>query len=123
MEGKHKYNEKVEEWIARRSVDEEFFTAKSNSEREHGEFEQAISMVELEDAGEDYDWHSNVHLPEYLSIYLTQASNSAATYFQTREYVNTYLQDGSPEARAKADATSECINRTLNQRHLYWFQK
>jgi hypothetical protein len=123
VHGKHKFDKKVEEQLAKVCIDEEFFTAKSNSESEHREFEEALSLIELGDTGEEYDWHSDVHLPEYLSIYLTQASTDAATYFQTRDYVETYLQEGSPESRAKADAAKECINRTLNQKHLFWFQK
>jgi hypothetical protein len=102
---------------------EEFEVAKQNQDKDSADFESALDMIELTGNEGDYSWHSDYYLPEYLSIFLTQASGDAALYFQTRDFVSAFLQDGSPEAKAKAAAAAECINRTLNQRHLQHYQK
>lgn len=119
----HKFGKEVESQIAKVCIDIEYETGKRNSAAEADDFEAMIDLVEGESTEEEYDWHSNIRLPIYSSMFQTQMSQYAATYFQTREYVNVFLQDGSPEARKRALAAKECINRTLNQRHMHYFQK
>ena len=122
MDKEGKYG-KVEDVLAKICVDQEFATAQGNTTQDAENFEAALDMIELNGSGEEYSWHSDYYLPEYLSIFLTQMSGDAAQYFQTRDYVDAYLEDGSDESRAKAAAAKECINRTLNQRHVYHYQK
>ena len=54
---------------------------------------------------------------------LTQSSIDVEQYFQTRDFVEVYVQDESDEAVKAAEAEQELQNRTLNRRDLFHFQK
>lgn len=97
--------------------------AKVNLQDSHEEYEALIDLIENVRSEKEYEWMSNVSLPEYPSHVLTQAASDAATYFQTRDFVEVYHQDETPEAIAAAKANKELINRTLNQRHIRHYQK
>lgn len=118
-----KNNEQIEQRIAEQVVDREYTIAKSNRSQQNDDFEASIDMLECERTEKEVDWRSDIFIPEFPSQILTQSALDAAQYFQTREFVETYLEDGSDEAQIKADASKECINRTLNQKHLHYYQK
>ena len=121
-----KENERLPEpqdYIADRVVDTEVSQAKSNMMDDYEDFEIAVDLIENERTEKDYDWMSNVSLPEYASHFLTQAAIDAATYFQTRDFVEVYHQDETQESRDAAKANKELINRTLNLRHMRHYSK
>lgn len=122
-EAKHKYDERVETHISGIVVDNEYQTSKSNKNMENAEFESFVSLFESEGTDREYEWMSDISLPEFPSHMLTQSSIDVAQYFQTRDFTEVYLEDESDEALKNAAAAKECINRTLNQRHLYHYQK
>lgn len=116
----------IEETIQERlcqTVDKEWTVGESNFKYDYDDFEAAIDLFENERVERDYDWMSDIPLPEFAAQMLTQSSLDVAQYFQTRDFVETYIQDPSDEALLAADAAEECINRTLNQKHINYFQK
>jgi hypothetical protein len=119
----HKYDHKVEENIASIVVDNEFRTAESNMDTLNSEYETYVDLFESERPEKDYDWQSDVSLPEFASQMLTMSAIDANQYFSTRDFVDVYLQDESETAKRRADAAKELVNRTLNQKHLHWYQK
>lgn len=119
----HKYEEGVENILGVLHIDRGFKTAMENQERDGKDFEAAIDLIECENTEGEYDWNSDLGLTDYLSIYMTQMAMDASQLFSTRDYSDVYLEDGSPESIAKSAAAKECINRTLNQRHIQYFQK
>ncbi len=122
-ESKPKYPRELTQHLEQIYLTSELPVAQSNTADDNRVFEDALNLIDLDTSGGDYDWHSDLSLPEYLAMFLTQASLDAAQLSTTRDYSEVYLQDGSEEAKAKAAAAKECINRTLNQRHLYFFIK
>jgi len=119
----YKYGEEKESWVNGLLLDGEYALNKKNRADEDAEFDSYIDLLDSVREPKQYDWMSDVRLPEFVSHVLTQASIDADQYFKTRDFVEAYLEDASDEAKANADAAKECINRTLNQRHLYHYQK
>jgi len=106
-----------------RTVMGNWSTGESNSDFDMEEYESAISLFNNESGDRDYDWQSDISIPEFSTQQLSQTALDVSQYFQTRDFVETYVQDPSDEALYAADAAEECINRTLNIRQLYHFQK
>ena len=120
---KHKFEERIENRVRSLVMDGEMASAKATNDMSNSEFEQYIDMFDSERTEKDYDWMSDLSLPEFAARMLTQSSLDVAQYFTTRDFVETYLDDESEEAIANAAAAKELINRTLNQRHLYHYLK
>lgn len=116
-------DKKIQDALSSIIVDEEYATAKSNKQEEVDDFESYIDLFDSERPEKDYDWMSDISIPEFPAHMLTQSALDASQYFAKREFIEAYLEDGSEEARANADAAKECINRTLNQPHLHHYQK
>src|SRR3989304_2876896 len=112
-----------EDIIAKKIVYEEYTRAKDNRDSESTEYSQYLDLIDSEREAKQYDWMSDIRIPEFVSHVLTQSAIDANQYFQTRDFVEAYLEDESDEAKANAEASKELINRTLNQRHLYYYQK
>jgi len=122
---KHEFDENIEERVLDIVVNNEYKIAKQNQDStgETADFESYIDMFDAERTEKDYDWMSNVFIPEFSTHMLTQSSIDVSQYFATRDFIETYIQDPSIEALKAADATEELINRTLNQRELHHYQK
>jgi len=86
------------------------------------DFESYIDLLECERSEKNYDWQSDIFIPEWPSQVLTEAAGDAE-YFKTRDFVTAYVEDNSDEAVNAAAAATECINRTLNRRGLRFYQK
>jgi len=119
---KHKFNETVETQLAG-IVFNEYTTSKQNRSNDMADFEACVDLFDNERYEKEYDWQSDIPIPEFASQMLTQISLDVAQYFQTRDFVETYIQDSSDEALLAADAAEELLNRTLNRRDLYHYQK
>jgi hypothetical protein len=121
---KHKFNEKVETQVISLVINKEYTHAKTNKQQENIDFETFISMLNAsERRDKNYEWQSDINIPEFIIITLTQSANDVSQYFKTREFVEVYIEDESEETLKAADAQKECINRTLNQKHLYYYLK
>lgn len=120
---KHKFDKRIEDAIASVVIDSEYRTAQSNNTDANDDFEAFVDLFDSERTEREADWMSDIFIPEFFSHMITQSSIDADQYFQTRDFVEAYLQDESNEAVAQAGAAKELINRTLNQKHLHHFQK
>ena len=118
-----KVSDKIEDILINKVVDKEFATAKTNAEDDNDLFDSYIDLIDSVREPKDYDWMSDIRIPEFVSHVLTQSSIDANQYFSTKDFVEAYLEDDSDEAMANADAAKECVNRTLNQRHLHHYHK
>ena len=119
---KRKFNEDLEKFVTD-IVDEEYTIGQQNQQQEIDEFQAVIDLFDAIRAEKDYEWMSDIFIPEFPAHMLTQSSIDVAQYFQTRDFVECYVQDERTEALDAADATKELINRTLNRRDLYHYQK
>ena len=101
----------------------EYQTAATNKRASDEEYEAFIGLLDSERTEKDYDWMSDIRLPEFASHMLTQSSIDVDQYFQTRDFVEVYTEDEGDEALANSNAAKELINRTLNQKHLSHYLK
>jgi hypothetical protein len=120
---KHEFDLPIEQGIESIVMDSEFVTAESNMDLNNSDFEAYVDIFDAERPEKDYDWQSDISLPEFASQMLTMSAIDAAQYYQTRDFTDVYLEDEGDEALAQAAAAKECLNRTLNQKHLHWYQK
>lgn len=104
-------------------VYEEYDNALANKSIERSDFEAYVDMLNCERTEKDYDWMSDIFVPEFTSHMLTQAGIDASMYFKSRDYVEVYVSSDKNEDLAAAEANKELINRTLNQKYLYYYQK
>jgi len=109
--------------LADQVINGEVNVAKQNQDIDNIDFENFVALLDAERQEKDYDWMSDIRIPEFASHFLTQSSVDVAQYFQTRDFVEVYLEDEGDEAIANSNASKELINRTLNQRHLYHYAK
>ena len=121
--GARKFSEDVEEAIISQVIGSEFVTAQTNMQNDTDDFESYIDLLDSIRSEKEYDWNSDIAIPEFASQMLTQSSIDVGQYFQTRDFAEVYLQEDSEEASQTADAAKELINRTLNQRHIHHYQK
>ena len=113
----------VQKAVIEQVIDAEYTPGQANQDRSAQDFDSYIDLLDSVREPKNYEWMSDISLPEFASRYLTQQSIDANQYFKQREFVTAYLEDTSDEAVAAADAATECINRTLNQRHLNHYHK
>jgi len=119
----HKYDEELEKVLCSQIINGEVNIAEMNQQRSDDEFEECLSLLDSERREKDYDWMSDIRIPEFASHALTQSSLDVAQYFQTRDFVEVYLEDEGEQAKANADAAKELINRTLNKKQLHHYLK
>lgn len=118
-----KYDEKLEQFIVNNVVDDEFIVAEGNQASKISDFEAALDMLECERSDKDYDWMSDIFIPEFPSIVMTDASIWVNQYFQNRDFVNVFLEGDTPEDAAKCESVKKVINKTLNVKKVYHYQK
>src|SRR3990170_506107 len=110
--------DKIQQLLVSQMILSEYTKAKSNQEISTADFESYVALLDSVREPKEYDWMSDIRLPDFISRHLTQSSMDVGQYFQTRDFVEAYLEDSGDEAKANAGAAKECINRTLNQKHL-----
>jgi hypothetical protein len=115
-------NENIEKHVIRIVLDEYDGEERIQSSRD-SEFESIIDILECKRTEKDYEWMSDVFIPEFPSIHLTEASQWANQYFQSRDFVEVYLDGDSPEVVKKSRAAKKYINNMLNVREIYHYQK
>lgn len=113
----------IEKILVRQVMDGEVEISSSNRSTDNDEFETCMSLMDAERGDKEYDWMSDIRIPEFASHMLTQSSIDAGQYFQTRDFVEVYLEDEGEASKKKAEAAKELINRTLNRRNLYHYMK
>lgn len=80
-------------------------------------------MLENKRIEKEYEWLSNVSLPELSSIILTTVSNQANQLFRSRDFVEVKLSGANSDDQNKCQAAKLTINNTLNRKDLYHYQK
>lgn len=101
----------------------EFKASQSGRMIEFTDFEVVVNMLECKRGTKNYEWMSDVALPELASIILTDTSGWVNQYFQTRDFVEAKLDIAMPNGENIRKAATRCINQTLNRRDLYYFAK
>jgi hypothetical protein len=104
-------------------VFDEWMTEKRNNQDDDADFEAIIDLLECRRNERDYEWMSDVFIPEYPSIHLTEASQWANQYFQTRDFVEVYLSGTEKTDKQKADLAKDYINTSLNLKDVYHYIK
>jgi len=102
-------------------VDSEYTVGLSNREYENEDFQAILDIFECERTEKNADWRSDIFIPEFFSLITTQASTDASQYFANRDFVESYVMDGTKTN--ESDADERLINRTLNQKHLHLYHK
>ncbi len=102
---------------------DQYHYARINQEPDDADFSSVIDMLECKRTEKDYEWLSDVFLPEYASIHLTEAAQWVQQYFPTRDFVEVYLSGNTPEEKLQAEAAKQYINAMLNVKDLYHYQK
>lgn len=113
----------IEDILVKQIINGEVGVSEANQQPQNDEFEEIVSLLDGERREKNYDWNSDIGLPEFASHQLTQSSIDVGQYFQTRDFVEVYLEDESDEAKANSNAAKELINRTLNRRDLHHYLK
>ena len=101
---KHKFDEEIEKHLCRQLINNEVDISDTNQQSANDEYEVCISLLDAERREKDYDWMSDIRIPEFASHVLTQSSVDVGQYFQTRDFCEVYLEEGSEIAKANADA-------------------
>lgn len=119
----HYYNEDLENRVCGTVVDSEAKTSEANQGPDIADYESVIDMLECVRTEKNYEWMSDVFIPELPSIMLTDAGGWANQYFQSRAFVDCILEENVEGGLDKARAAKQLINNTLNRRDLYYFHK
>lgn len=117
----HKFDVEVENALAQRIIDNEYRTAETNAKQSNDDYEDYLGLLNCERSQKKYSWLSNVTIPEFTSLHLLSQGLAAVQNFSTRDFTEVYI--GDPKAVPAAHAEKKLINNTLNQRHLYYYNK
>lgn len=120
---KHKFDESIENHLAKIVVDDEYQKAKAARQYEMTTFESILDKFECKHTEKDYEWMSDIEYPHLASIIITDASGWANQYFQSRDFVEVKLEGLDPNDKKKCSAAKKCINQTLNNRNIFHYQK
>lgn len=106
-------------------VDSEYELSKSSQMKslEMSAYEALIDMLEGRRTEKDYEWMSDINIPEMASILLTDMSACANQLFQSREFVDVVLDGEMPNAKETAKAAKKLLNNILNSKEIYHYQK
>ncbi len=101
----------------------EYTTGEENNEQDNIDFETALDMFDNVRTERDYDWQSNIPIPEFLNAQQGQTADDANAYFARKEYVSVNVMSKDEVHIASADATKDMIDKTLGASYLDFFQK
>ena len=118
-----KFGEEIEKQIKKIVIDAEYEVGKINNESGDDEFEDHIDLLNNEPIQKQYKWMSNIPIPEFASLIYTQNAIDVGQYGKTKNFVEAYVLESDRKAETAADAAEECINKTLNQRHMHHLLK
>jgi len=116
-------DEHIQDVIATIVVDSEYRQSASMRNEMNMEFESIVDILEGKRNEKDYDWMSDYSLPELISILQTDASSWVSVMFQSRDYCEVKLDGDTQEDFAKAKAAKRCLNKTLNDRDIFYYPK
>jgi hypothetical protein len=111
------------EMVSEIVVGKEYETDKSNMDREHDDLEAVMDMLICERSEKDYDWQSDIFIPDFPSIHWTQIGEAVSQYFGRWEKVDCPATTNDPIDPLKSKAAKDFINYHLNQPYLHYLQK
>ena len=101
----------------------EITTAQTNQNQDDTDYESYLGILSGDRDEKTYEWQSDIRIPVFMAHHLTQSAIEAGQNFQTRDFVEVKINDPSDIAKAAAESAKECLNRTLTQKDLYYYQK
>lgn len=101
----------------------ELSVSKSNNQYITSIYEQGLAFLESSGTRGKYEWQSDVNIPEFFSSFITELSMVSSQYFQTRDFVEIYLEGDRKEDKLKCEAAKILINKILNRRELHHYVK
>lgn len=104
-------------------IENEYKVYKANNDTNYADYEALLDMVECIRSEKNYSWMSDIFLPLFPSHLLTDASGWASQYFQSRDFVDIYLEGDDPKDKERCKAVKSILNKTLNMKSVYHFQK
>lgn len=113
----------LEQQIANIVIQNEFSTSKSINHDECTDFEAIIDKIEGIRSEKNYDWQSDINLGLMTSHLLTENADWVAQEFQSRDFCDILLEGDNPDDGKKAQAAKRVINKLLNLRQVYHYQK
>lgn len=113
----------IKDLIRHTVIDQELVSAKTLTDRMGDTFDSLIDMVECTRSEKEYEWMSDIFIPEFASVMLTDASDWANQYFTTRDFVEVKLDNENPKNQRKTKAAKRLLNQTLNIREIYHYHK
>lgn len=112
-----------EEYLVKMIVEDEYKKAKSNQDMQYADFSAALDMLDMVRSEKNYEWLSDIYWPEFITMLFTDVSNWANQYFQNRDFVDVFLEGENPTDKSTCAAIKKLINKTLNNKDIYYFQK
>ncbi len=116
-------NDEIARKLVSSIVDNEYETAKNNNRIPDNDYLSYLDMFDCERTEKNYDWMSDIFFPEFFSQINTQSSIEAGLYFKTHNFVDVYIGSENELHQRAAKASKDLINKTLNRRELYYYQK
>lgn len=104
-------------------INSELSTSQSNNNYIKDIYERGLDVIDGHRTDKHYEWQSDVVIPEYFSSFITEQSLVSNQYFSTRDFVEIYLEGDNPEDKLRCEAAKRLINKLLNRRELYHYQK
>ena len=101
----------------------EYIDAKRNNNAPTADYDAMLDMLDSIRTEKDYDWQSDVFIPEVPSIILTECSTWTQQYFISRDFVEVYLEKGGDKEELACKAVKKLVNATLNNKNIYHFEK
>ena len=101
----------------------EIETSQTNQSQDNTDYDSYLGILSGDRDEKTYEWQSDIRIPVFMAHHLTQSAIEAGQNFQTRDFVEVKINDPSDIAKAAAESAKECLNRTLTQKDLYYYQK
>jgi hypothetical protein len=116
-------NKTMVEDVIVKNIYSEYTIGESNNTEDNQNFEAALDMYDNVRTERDYDWQSDIPIPEFLNAIQGQTADDANAYFARKEYVSVNVLSKDPEQIASADSAKNLIDKTLARTDLDFFQK
>ena len=118
-----RYSEEETKALASQIIDGEYVVGQSNNNIPDADYLDYLDMFDCERTEKNYDWMSDIYMPEFLSQMLTQSAIEAGLYFKTHDFVEVYVGNDDEMSIRAAKVNKDLINHSLNRRDLYFYQK
>lgn len=119
---KSQYGEELEGKILKIFGDE-YAIASENKEHENSRFNEYYDMLHCIRTNELDGIESDVFMPEFVSRVLTLVADFVSRYFQSRDYVETRVENDDPRDMLESKASRHLLNTILGRRDTHYFEK